>query len=1321
MAKYDPEIASHRAWLGLLQPVGLVVSPPALVKAQAVLDKSMVERQQELLSVVRKPPRTAFSDDVDPYLDNFPRFAEEVLGWDDEVLAGTPDGLELDERLELILPDYGETIRPDYAVVDPFADDKALILVRVLPTGTPLDDPPREQSKSAAWHASPQARLERLLRETEVPAAVLCNGHELRLVYAPRGESSGHLTFPVPAMCEVSGRPVLSAMILLLHRQRVIDALDGRRLLDILLESRKYQSEVSNALSEQVLGALWDLLRGFQAADEAANHTLIDRIAREDPQHVYGGLLTVLLRLVFLLYAEDEGLMPADGVYARNYSVTGLYDRLRADAGRYPDTMDQRYGAWAWMVSLFRLVYDGGGHGELRLPTRHGQLFNPDEYPFLEGRRQGVARQVGEHLEAPRVSDGCIYHVLEALLVLDGERLSYRALDVEQIGSVYEAMMGFAVERAYGRSIAVKPKHVVFDVDQLLGIESGKRKKWLKDRADCDVTGKTLKALKEAETPADVIAALGKKVSPRTQRLLAPGALYLQPGEDRRRSGSHYTPRELTEPIVRTTLRPVLEAFGEHPTPEQILDLKICDPAMGSGAFLVEVCRQLAERLVQAWEVHDRLPDLAPDEEPLLHARRLVAQRCLYGVDKNPFAVNLAKLSLWLVTLARDHAFTFLDHLLKHGDSLVGLTRAQIGAFHWKEVKPGNEDLPLLQHLSESVDRAASHRRELQHLGEAQYIEKKDVWDTAEIALRDVRLVGDLIIAAFFGANKDKVREELLLDYRGMVRAWRAGEKETTELQGLVDELHGGERPVPPLHWEIEFAEVFGRENAGFDAFVGNPPFAGKNTIAAALGATYRDALLDQYEGTNGKSDLVAYFFRRAFQLLRRQGTLGLLATNTIAQGDTRSAGLAWICENAGRIFFANSRYRWPGLAVVVCIVAIAKERRAIPCTLDGKSVERITAFLFHGGGNRDPARLAANAQVAFQGSNIAGQGFLFADQIKGAHPVAEMQRIVNANPQALNVIRPMIVGAEVNSLPQFRFPMRHVIAFGRRELAECRIAWPGLIELLEASVKVDRESRPENKQSEYLAARWWQWHTTRPTLQRAKEGLTRVLVGSQVSKWLCLVWLPADWVFSHKLNVFADDSDSFFTVLQSRCHEVWSRFFSSTSMELLSYSPSDCFENFPFPENWQTNPILEAAGKTYYDFRADLMVRNDEGLTKTYNRFHDPDECDPDIRNLRELHTTVDRAVLDAYGWQDIPAGCEFLLDYEIDEETWGRKKKPYRYRWPDKVHDEVLAHLLDLNQKRYREEVAACLHDGKGGKKRAAKSKKKKQAPTCQGTLFD
>ena len=171
---------------------------------------------------------------------------------------------------------------------------------------------------------------------------------------------------------------------------------------------------------------------------------------------------------------------------------------------------------------------------------------------------------------------------------------------------------------------------------------------------------------------------------------------------------------------------------------------------------------------------------------------------------------------------------------------------------------------------------------------------------------------------------------------------------------------------------------------------------------------------------------------------------------------------------------------------------------------------------------------------------------------------------------------------------------------------------------------------------------------------------------------------------YAHTLNVYPYQTYAAFGALQSRSHEIWARFFGSSLEDRLRYTPSDCFETFPFPDGWDTHPALEAAGKAYYEYRGALMVDNGEGMTRTYNRFHDIYETDPCIAELRALHAAMDRALLDAYGWTDIPTDCDFLLDYEIDEATWGRKKKPYRYRWPDPIRDEVLARLLALNADR-------------------------------------
>ena len=1642
----DPDTRAHLEWLGFLQPKGLVVSAPALAKAGAILNRQDMEGWSRLLGCIRERESDP-GRGPEPCIPDFRGFAAAVLGWGFSPLgyAGTEEA-PIPTALEVPLPDYGEVLRPDFAVRERDPRDGRppwQLLVQVLEPGQDFDAPatassgasspagnaaassgtpsrtaspvasspgsggataspdahsspsatasPAAPSRTGAsgnagggaaaagatspgaglrrLEASPQGRAERLLRSTGAPAGLLFNGIALRLISAPRGESSGWMDFRVADMSTTAGRPLCSALRLLLSEQRLLALPRGQRLAALLEDSRKYQNEVSERLSEQVLHALYELVRGLQAAHDASGGELLREPLSPggDRDDVYRALLSVILRLVFLLYAEERGALPEDDTFLRHYSLTGLYERLREDAALHPDTMDQRFGAWAQLLVLFRLIHDGApAHrtgGALTLPERRGALFDPDRFPFLEGRYAGAGvRQIVERVRPPLVSDGAVYRVLEKLLVLDGERISYRTLDVEQIGSVYETIMGFRMEVATGRSVAVRPAKKlgapnVVDLDALLAEPKGGRARWLQTRADRNLTDTVAKALRAAETVDDLHAALDRVLDKdAAPDLVPPGALVLQPNEERRRSGSHYTPRELTEPIVRHTLAPLLDRLrgedGRAPVPERILDLKVCDPALGSGAFLVEACRQLGDALVESWRAHDAVPEIPPDENEVVFARRQVARRCLYGVDRNPVALDLAKLSLWLITLAKEHPLTFLDHALLHGDSLVGLTRTQIEAFHWKGDAPrfqaGFEVMRIREHLA----KIAALRQRIRAAGEeVSDRERRLCWREVKDELDEAAVFGDLVLAAFFEKAKPRERESLRAQIAdALVRG------ETHQYRSWIEELRDGEPPLAPFHWEIELPEVFERETPGFDAVVGNPPFAGKNTVAAANAARYPDWLKQMHAESHGNADLVAHFFRRAFDLVRRDGAFGLIATNTIAQGDTRSTGLRWICEHGGEIYRARRRVKWPGLAaVVVSVLHVAKGRfpgvnakrldgeaapahgaetssagffsgakrydgeatpahgaetssaglfpgakrldgEAAPAHgagtssaglfpgakhLDGEAVETITAFLFHRGGHGDPARLAANAGKSFQGSIVLGMGFTFDDTDKKgvASPLAEMRRLIEDNPRNRQAIFPYIGGEEVNTSPthahhryvinfrdwplrreeageagaeiggsqegiggswedvgevreggggsresvgelwadtgdqQRRYPLRqedggesesvgeawtdagnrwrqyplhredggesegigesragvgdqrgryplrredsgesediegswadadgqrrryplsredggesegiggpradagderrryplHREDSGeswadadekrRRELRRQPIVphdypepvavdWPELLAIVEERVKPERDV--QNRKA--LRERWWHYAEKRPGLYATVAGLERVLAVSRVGQQAAFVFLPKDMVYAESMIIFPFTTHAAFCALQSRPHEIWARFFGSSMKDDLRYTPSDCFETFPFPEGWEAHPALEAAGKAYYDFRAALMVRNGEGMTRTYNRFHDPDETDPGITELRDLHAAMDRAILDAYGWNDIPTDCEFLLDYAIDEEQWDRRKKPYRYRWPDATRDEVLARLLELNAARAAEEA--------------------------------
>ena len=362
--------------------------------------------------------------------------------------------------------------------------------------------------------------------------------------------------------------------------------------------------------------------------------------------------------------------------------------------------------------------------------------------------------------------------------------------------------------------------------------------------------------------------------------------------------------------------------------------------------------------------------------------------------------------------------------------------------------------------------------------------------------------------------------------------------------------------------------------------------------------------------------------------------------------------------------------------------------------------------------------------------------GFTFDDTDKKgvASPLSEMHRLIEKDPRNQEAIFPYIGGQEVNTSPTHAHH-RYVINFGdfplRRESVEIggagvpedsRVPAYGLVEpvmswvdatdeqrrawLQKGRVPLDYpepvaadwpdvlpivEERVRGTRGRHSTAPWWQFERVRPELYAAITGLERVLVISRISNAFGFTLLQTGMVYNEKTIVFPFMQTSALAMLQSRLHEVWARFLSSTLKDDLQYTPSDCFETFPFPESWESDPTLEAAGKEYHDFRAGLMVRNDEGLTTTYNRFHDPYENDPEVAKLRELQAAMDRAVLDAYGWTDMPTDCGFLLDYEINEEEWGNRKKPYRYRWPDNVRDEVFARLLELNAERAAEETRA------------------------------
>jgi very-short-patch-repair endonuclease len=1491
----DLESRFHAEWLGLVQPVeGLVVSVPVLADAQCMRRQSL-SRQQRLAELA---PASRIAD--------LTAFLAELLDWTPDLYDAAP---ALPDDLSLYVPEGHQTLRPTLALRHLAAPDAAttattddstpasragsayVALLWDLPPGLPLDKP---ETATGPWEYPPAAKFDRLLRACRVPVGVLTNRDELRLVYAPHGESSGHITFRVEDMASVAGRSIFDAFVMLLSTERFFGVAPEHQLPRLLRDSRTRQANVTNELAEQMLDALHVLLAGFVAAAERDGSALLEDALARDDDHVYKGLLTVLLRLVFVLYAEDRALLPVEHPdYAEHLSALGLFEQLQRDHGEWPDSMARRFGAWPRLVALFRAVFLGMRHGDLVMPARRGELFDPHRFAFLEGWGPAGSAPLVDHdamarVRVPTVDDETVFRVLQRLLVFQGQRLSYRALDVEQIGAVYEALMGYHVVRLAGPSVCLKGAKVWVTASELLAQPPAQRAAWVADTAALpkSAAAKLGDALKAAATEAEALAALDalRVKGSATGRA---GQLVIQPGSERRRTSSHYTPPSLTAPIVRRTLEPLLAAMGPEPSSERLLDLKVCDPAMGSGAFLVEACRYLADVVVAAWTREGKLGTSPPDPlsmngegeaaeeeedvesegvdlarrvrnesvagvtggsphvdpikleraralrraptpatraawqalrgrkmlglkfrreqvidgfiadfycpslglvievdggvhdepasreydavrsqwfdalgiqvarirnddvsaealeglitpflpappplhtappspspfmergpggevDPVLHARRLVAQRCLYGVDKNPLAVSLARLSLWLVTLAKDEPFTFVDHALRHGDSLVGLDVEQIRSFHWK---PGAQLEFARELIDTALVEALEARQRILALAAQDDTRAKEhlLWD-ANDALAPVRLIGDLVVGAFFAHDKDKAREAERKRRLDLVVKWLESRREPPdELLAMQRQLR--ER-VPAFHWWVEFPEVFygGREDpldggkvndkAWMDAFVGNPPFAGKNGITESGGPGYLEWLLENYEGAHGNADLSAYFFRRAFALLGDHGSAGMIATNTIAQGDTRTTGLLAIIHRGAEIYDAISSMPWPGEAgVSVAVVHAAKGGISAgigSVRLNGSQVRLVNSRLREGRDVNDPAPLKTMKTLHFSGCKVYGEGFVIDQSERGS--------LLMNDPKNSDLIFSYIGGEDLNRLPN-QSSNWFVINVEQRSLEEVE-SYPAILKRIRHLVKPERDrARDDTADGAHRKKYWWQFAQPRPEMFHAIKSLRRFLATARVTKHLCFSFLDVGVVPNEKVFVFPFEASSSFSVLQSRIHVSWAWRLSSTLEDRLNFSASDCFETFPFPQPDPRTviPALEDIGERLYTTRAKFMVNTQQGLTQTYNALKDPRVTDSRVVELRRLHEEMDRAVLAAYGWDDLAVP------------PYGTPTTDVEKKAQERFEDEVIDRLFALNAKRAEEEREATARE-EAAKPAKAKGGRKKKVDDGQGNL--
>ena len=500
-----------------------------------------------------------------------------------------------------------------------------------------------------------------------------------------------------------------------------------------------------------------------------------------------------------------------------------------------------------------------------------------------------------------------------------------------------------------------------------------------------------------------------------------------------------------------------------------------------------------------------------------------------------------------------------------------------------------------------------------------------------------------------------------------------AGSALRTAEHGLKDMGRAGDEERRPVHWPLEFPEVF--LSGGFDGIVGNPPFVGGKKITNALGTEFREYAVPCIgRSVRGNADLVAYFVLRAHDVLNQRGQTGIIATNTLAQGDTREVGLDQLLADGVTIKAAIKSERWPSRSAVLeyCAVWTSGRTPAERATryLDRRPTMTITATLDPGSRSTGhPRRLASNLQVAFAGSYILGKSFIVES--------AQAQQLVKADPRNAAVLFPYLNGQDLNSRPDCS-AARWVINFHNWPEERAR-SYSVLFAKVERTVKPVRQASSK----QVADSPWWLYWRQRPALHAAIAGLETLIAIAAVSKLVLLARVRTAQVLSSDLRIFATNEGNLLALLSGAAHYWWALSRSSTMKGDLRYNPSDAFETFAWPEPTEK---LSNLGDQLDGERREYMLGRQAGLTATYNLVHDPGCTDADIVNLREIHRAIDHATFAAYGWTDLdPVHDHFDT------------RQGVRWTIDPANRQEMLGRLLELNHERYAAEQGTTVQQAR------------------------
>jgi hypothetical protein len=1117
-----------------------------------------------------------------------------------------------------------------------------------------------KRPESKQLRVSPHALVQEYLNYSEHLYGLVSNGRQLRLLRdASRLTRLSYVEFNLEKMMEEDLYPDFVILYRLLHASRMPERQDASS--ESIIEQYHQDSLEAGATIRAELGiavkrAIETLANGF------INHP-DNKVLREayhngqlDLDAFYRHQLRIIYRLLFLFVIEERNLVYAESktpetrrfnkIYFRHYSLM----RLRKLAKNLPPPEAERHhDLWLGLVSTFSLFEDSTVGAKMGIMALKGDLFSYD------------AIACGAYdLHTLHISNAALLRILKSLSYFENDRgvlvaVNYGGLDVEEFGSVYEGLLEL--------KLSVQP-----------------------------IAGSDLLNCCFAQS------------------------------NERSKSGSHYTPEELVQPLIKHSLEYLIEdrikpyhdkKESKEKTVKALLDLKICDVACGSGHILLSAARRVALELARIQTDEEQ-----PNPTAIRKALREVIRHCIYGVDKNPLAVELCKVAFWLEAHNPGEPLNFLDHHIKCGDAIVGLAHKEElqkpipdEAFNAlpgddktiassfkkanKKEREGQLGLDFEGQVAGPIESLSEQYAAFEAMPEntAEEIEAKRIaYERLHSGTGWWRLktLADIQVAQFFIPKKAENHNQLITTAR--YTNYMNGTQPLQDVKVAKAQAIAIDKGI--FHWFLEFPEV--SIQGGFDCILGNPPFRGGLRISIDYGEYYTNYIKSRTIKAGATTDLVAYFFLRAYDLINRGGYLSLIGTNSISEGDTRETCLEQLLINSGVIVFAVKSTKWIGAAnLYVSLISIAKQRisQCIEIILGNSKVKYISSRLDSLEEFSKPFKLI-NSTSAYCGTTVYGKGFFISE--------SERNKLLEQNNNRGEYIMPILNGEDILNNPDSKYS-KYVLYFQNANFSQIEMRDPHLYKFAFDRIYHERQKSASKGRRE----KWWLYTSPADDIYEGikNNNLDQVLVTCFTSKHLIFGFQNTDQIFSNAVVVFLSDDIELFGVLQSSIHFSWVKSVGSTLESRIRYAVTDCYDTYPV---CPFSKELTSASKEYHEYRLKYLLANKIGLTTLYNHLHDISNIQ--IQPLRSKLIELDYCVLDCYGWGALDLKHGFYEDENLPEND------RIRFTIHPDARKEVLKRLLELNHKIHEEEVKAGLWE----KKPAGKGKKKVKENKDQTELF-